>query len=252
MTVPLPVVVVTSFEVNWVKCYLGEPELRLLRPLVEETVIGGMRGGWVISSYPLHYAVLGSTVADLERIMYRIFFVATLGFTLTLSPVLIFDGAADAKGGEGASSGGSSSGNGKGKSGQSGSSNSGSSNKGAGAKGAAGPSGDGPSAPRVLPTRVIQCRRERVGIRRRQGQIRPERPFQQRLFQQWCRWQRRCRAKRWRPVGSQGFCRQGVIQCRRERVGIRRRQGQIRPERPFKQRLFQQWCKCQGRCWSKR
>ena len=78
--------------------------------------------------------------------MYRIFFVATLGFTLTLSPVLIFDGAADAKGGEGASSGGSSSGNGKGKSGQSGSSNSGSSNKGAGVKGAAGPSGDGPSA----------------------------------------------------------------------------------------------------------
>ena len=78
--------------------------------------------------------------------MYRIFFVATLGLTLALSPVLIFDGAADAKGGEGASSGGSSSGNGKGKSDQSGSSNSGSSNKGAGVKGTAGPSGDGPSA----------------------------------------------------------------------------------------------------------
>ena len=80
--------------------------------------------------------------------MHRIFFVVTLGVILTLSPVLVFDGVADAKGGGGASSGGSSSGNGKGKSGQSGPSNSGSSNNGASAKGAAGASAEGQSAAR--------------------------------------------------------------------------------------------------------
>ena len=80
--------------------------------------------------------------------MHRIFFVVTLGVIVTLSPGLVFDGVADAKGGGGASSGGSSSGSGKGKSGQSGPSNSGSSNNGTNAKGAAGASAGGQSAAR--------------------------------------------------------------------------------------------------------
>ena len=180
--------------------------------------------------------------------MYRIFFVATLGFTLTLSPVLNFDGAADAKGGEGASSGGSSSGNGKGKSGQSGSSNSGSSNKGAGAKALPGQAVAASRPPRVLPTRGHPMP-EGTGRHQTAARANPARAALPTA------------ALRTMVQVPKALPGQAVAASRHPRVrrtmhrpmpeGAGRhqgRQGQIRPERPFQR---QQWCRCQGRCWSK-
>ena len=109
--------------------------------------------------------------------MHRIFFVVTLGVIVTLSPVLVFDGVADAKGGGGASSGGSSSGSGKGKSGQSGPSNSGSSNNGASAKGAA-EQALGASRPLGVPARTQRPPmpdRKRAGRHQGAARANPER-----------------------------------------------------------------------------